>query len=73
MRILPLILLALTGCVSVPSQDAPDETQGGAPLTVRNREDGCMDIEREPGGQGGFRAPRQIVCPPFSPAGDDHK
>lgn len=27
----------------------------------------CMELEHEPGPEGGLRIPRQIVCPTFTP------
>ena len=58
--LLPVLLgAALAGC-AIP----PPASNGEARLRVSDvQNSSCLEIEREPGEEGGLRIPRQTVCP----------
>lgn len=60
-----LALSALTACA--PSRGLPPPFIANELPPIEPDKGRCIEIEREPGPDGGLRVPRQTVCPTFAP------
>jgi len=60
-------LLAVSAALSAcaPSRGLPPQFIGNELPPIDPDKGRCIDLEREPGTEGGLRIPRQTVCPTF--------
>lgn len=67
LRLLGLLALSAVLPACAPSRSLPPPFIANELPPIDPDKGRCIEVEREPGPEGGLRVPRQNVCPTFAP------